>query len=62
MTAHPYTIDTKLPYDLVSRGSGRPVTITYEGVSWTDADGVEYFDQNDGSFIDENGDVFDVVW
>ena len=54
-----YTDDV---YGLASEGSGRPATVHFEGGGYFDENGTEYYNQNDGTFIDENGDVFDVQW
>ena len=63
MAAHGSASDeTSTQYGLESQGSRRPVTITSNGGAWFDGDGVEYYMQGDGTFIDANGDVFDVVW
>lgn len=53
-----YGTDSSDTFDLASDGSNRPVTITFEGGAYYDQDGVEYYNQNDGTFIDENGDSF----
>ena len=38
-----------------SDGSGRPVTLYFEGGAWHDADGNEYYDQGNGVYIDDFG-------
>ena len=38
-----------------SDGSGRPVTLYFEGGAWQDAEGNEYYDQGDGTYIDDYG-------
>ncbi len=43
---------------LYSAGSGRPVYIHHVGDRYYDDDDVDYFKRADGTFIDENGDVF----
>ncbi len=49
-------------YGLESQGSGRPVTVTFSGGAYYGDDGLEYYNQNDGTFMDENGDMYNVVW
>lgn len=50
--------DSDESFYLESEGSGRPVTVSPGGGAYYDDDGVEYHNQGDGSFIDENGDIF----
>ena len=38
-----------------SDGSGRPVTLYFEGGAWQDEEGNEYYDQGDGTYIDDYG-------
>ena len=49
-------------HGLESQGSKRPVEIFAGGGGYYDESGVEYQRQDDGTYIDSNGDVFDVVW
>ena len=49
-------------HGLSSQGSGRPVQIFAGGGAYYDESGTEYYKQDDGTFIDENGDVFNVEW
>lgn len=49
-------------HGLVSQGSGRPVEVFAGGGAYYDSAGVEYHRQDDGTFIDQNGDVFDMQW
>lgn len=49
-------------HGLVSQGSGRPVEIFEGGGAFYDEEGMEYYRQDDGTFIDENGDVFNQEW
>ncbi len=47
---------------LESQGSRRPVTIHFEGGAWFDEEGHEFYDQNDGTFMEaETQDIYDVV-
>ena len=46
---------------LESQGSGRPVYVFPGGGAYYDSDGTEYYNNGDGTFTDENGDVFDVA-
>ena len=57
------TAGSSLQHGLQSQGSRRPVEISSpDGDVYYDESGVAYYDQGDGTFVDSNGDVFDVVW
>ena len=49
-------------HGLTSEGSGRPVYVTGSNGSYYDASGVGYYPQGDGTWVDDNGDVFDQTW
>ena len=50
-------------HGLSSQGSGRPVEVqSTDGDVFYDDAGVAYYSQGDGTYIDENGDVFNVEW
>ena len=50
-------------HGLTSQGSGRPVEISSsDGGIYYDASGTAYYAQDDGTYVDSNGDVFDVAW
>ena len=49
-------------HGLVSQGSGRPVIVILNGDSFQDPDGNSYTEQEDGTFVAANGDVFNVAW
>ena len=54
---------SSLQHGLSSQGSGRPVEISSsDGSTYYDASGTAYYDQGDGTFVDSNGDVFNVEW
>ena len=57
------TAGSSLTHGLESQGSKRPVEISSsDGSTYYDASGIAYYPQGDGTYVDENGDVFDVVW
>ena len=45
-------------YPVYSEGSGRPAVITETDQGYYDAEGNEYYDQGDGTFADEDGDIY----
>ena len=49
-------------HGLVSQGSGRPVQVFAGGGGYYDESGMEYHRQDDGTFVDSNGDVFNMEW
>ena len=49
-------------HGLSSQGSGRPVYVTGSDGDYYDASGVEYHQEDDGTWVDENGDYFDQTW
>jgi len=52
-----------LQHGLTSQGSNRPVEISSsDGSTYYDESGMVYYEQSDGTFVDGNGDVFDVTW
>ena len=54
---------SSMQHGLSSQGSGRPVEISSsDGSTYYDASGTAYYDQGDGTFVDSNGDVFNVEW
>ena len=57
------TAGSSLQHGLSSQGSGRPVEISSsDGSVYYDESGVGYYDQGDGTYVDDNGDVFHVTW
>jgi len=57
------TAGSSLTHGLESQGSKRPVEISSsDGSVYYDGSGVAYYPQGDGTYVDSNGDVFDVVW
>ena len=54
---------SSMEHGLESQGSGRPVEISSsDGEIFYDESGTSYYEQDDGTYVDENGDVFDTVW
>ena len=58
----PDSSGSKGEYGLSSQGSGRPVVVHEEDGQWYDVSGVMYYNQGNGTFVDENGDVFNIEW
>ena len=63
------TLYTQMPdpvsgtqHGLVSQGSGRPVLIILNGDTFKDPDGNVYTEQEDGTFVADNGDLYNVEW
>ena len=63
------TLYTQMPdpvsgtqHGLVSQGSGRPVLIILNGDTFKDPDGIVYTEQEDGTFVADNGDIYNVAW
>ncbi len=57
------TAGGSLVHGLESQGSRRPVEITSDdGDVYYDQSGTTYYQLDDGTYVDSNGDVFDVVW
>ena len=63
------TLYTQMPdpvsgtqHGLTSQGSGRPVLVILDGDTYRDPDGTTYTEQEDGTFVADNGDVFNVAW
>lgn len=57
------TAGSSLTHGLSSQGSGRPVEVTSsDGGVYYDNSGTAYYAQGDGTFVDSNGDVFNVEW
>ena len=57
------TAGSSLQHGLSSQGSGRPVEVqSNDGSVYYDVSGTLYYPQSDGTFIDSNGDVFNVEW
>ena len=57
------TAGSSLQHGLSSQGSGRPVQISSDdGKYYYDASGQVYYPQDDGTWIDGNGDVFNEEW
>ena len=57
------TAGSSLTHGLTSQGSGRPVEISSsDGDVYYDESGTAYYAQEDGTYVDSNGDVFDVQW
>ena len=61
-TVYDHEPDPFTEHGLASKGSGRPVIISEGGGAFYDVNGVEYFRQEDGSFIDQDGTGYNVVW
>lgn len=54
---------SSLTHGLTSQGSNRPVEVSSsDGSVYYDEAGVAYYPQDDGTYVDSNGDVFDVQW
>ncbi|MBO7709842.1 MAG: SH3 domain-containing protein [Lachnospiraceae bacterium] len=49
-------------HGLVSQGSGRPVQVFAGGGAFYDESGTEYHRLDDGTFVDSNGDYFNMEW
>ena len=57
------TAGSSLMHGLTSVGSKRPVQVTSpDGETYYDESGTVYYQQEDGTFIDSNGDEFNVEW
>ena len=57
------TAGSSMNHGLTSQGSGRPVEVfSSDGGTYYDESGVAYYPQGDGTFIDSNGDIFNVSW
>lgn len=54
--------DENESYGLISDGSGRPVVVYAGGGAYYDESGVEYYKQDDGTFIDQYDATYHVEW
>ena len=61
-TVYDHEPDPLTEHGLASKGSGRPVIISEGGGAFYDVNGVEYYQQEDGSFIDQDGTEYNVEW
>ena len=54
---------SSMNHGLSSQGSGRPVQVSSDdGGVYYDESGTAYYPQDDGTYVDSNGDVFNVEW